>query len=433
MSNHRTSYWKTLLPAGVAGVSLLVLTLVLTSVVGPTHAVLRGLVIAIGSVMSLPFLLIALSGLVVLHRDTILTKRKPDLFRSMNESRWDPEFAARGRDVGLTLRQSARRIVGRDLLVVGDDVEVRSFEEIRRTLDDTDCLDGLPFMPEMLRFCGQRGRVFRRVDKVYDYGGKKVLRRLTSTVLLHQMRCDGGAHSGCQAGCSVFWKEAWLKPVNPKRSAQVSVLTVDGSELLRPQSKVDQDGRTTYRCQFTQLVAASSPLKYWDPRADWRPLAAGNVKFGAFALALLTRLFNYVQGVRGGIAFPAMSHGSQPSTLISAQDIRQGDIVRIIPAQQIFQTLDKNFKNRGLWFDRDMVKHCGHDYEVSKRVDRIIDDATGRMLTMKTPCIVLKDVNYSGEFLRFLAQEEHLYWREAWLLPVSTTTAVTPKRVASNV
>jgi hypothetical protein len=34
---------------------------------------------------------------------------------------------------------------------------------------------------------------------------------------------------------------------------------------------------------------------------------------------------------------------------------------------------------------------------------------------MKSPCIVLQDVDYSGESLRFAAEEEHLYWREVWL------------------
>src|ERR1700675_2894438 len=41
----------------------------------------------------------------------------------------------------------------------GDVVEVRSEEEILRTLDPSGKLGALPFMPEMLRFCGKRFRV----------------------------------------------------------------------------------------------------------------------------------------------------------------------------------------------------------------------------------------------------------------------------------
>ena len=49
------------------------------------------------------------------------------------------------------------------------------------------------------------------------------------------------------------------------------------------------------------------------------------------------------------------------------------------------------------------------------RVDRIIDDAHGQMLAMKTPCILLEGVDYSGEVLNFNAQQDLFFWREAWL------------------
>ena len=44
-------------------------------------------------------------------------------------------------------------------LKVGQWVEVRSREEILATLNERSCLDGMPFMPEMLEFCGRRYRV----------------------------------------------------------------------------------------------------------------------------------------------------------------------------------------------------------------------------------------------------------------------------------
>jgi hypothetical protein len=48
----------------------------------------------------------------------------------------------------------------------GDLVEVRTATEILKTLDSNGTLDGLPFMPEMLEFCGMRFRVFQRVVQV---------------------------------------------------------------------------------------------------------------------------------------------------------------------------------------------------------------------------------------------------------------------------
>lgn len=44
-------------------------------------------------------------------------------------------------------------------LRVGELVEVRSEAEILATLDENGELENLPFMPEMLQFCGQRFRV----------------------------------------------------------------------------------------------------------------------------------------------------------------------------------------------------------------------------------------------------------------------------------
>jgi hypothetical protein len=93
--------------------------------------------------------------------------------------------------------------------------------------------------------------------------------------------------------------------------------------------------------------------------------------------------------------------------------------VRVQSSQQIARTLDKNSKNRGLWFDRDMLKHCGSLRRVRGRVHKIIDIQSGKMIPMKTACIVLEDVHYSGEFQGFGEQHDYLYWREAWLEPAS--------------
>src|SRR5262249_30747550 len=60
--------------------------------------------------------------------------------------------------------------------VVGDWVEVRSKDEILRTLDKNGQLDGLPFMPEMFKFCGRQLRVYKRAhktcDTVHEYKGR---------------------------------------------------------------------------------------------------------------------------------------------------------------------------------------------------------------------------------------------------------------------
>jgi hypothetical protein len=53
-------------------------------------------------------------------------------------------------------------------LRVGEVVEVRSEAEILSTLDANGHLEGLPFMPEMLKYCGQRVRVYKSAHKTCD-------------------------------------------------------------------------------------------------------------------------------------------------------------------------------------------------------------------------------------------------------------------------
>ena len=98
-------------------------------------------------------------------------------------------------------------------LRVGEIVEVRSEAEILATLDGRGELDGLPFMPEMLQWCGRRFRVDKLALKLCDTIGWTGMYRMRNAVHLEGSRCDGQAHGGCQAGCIIYWKEAWLKRV----------------------------------------------------------------------------------------------------------------------------------------------------------------------------------------------------------------------------
>ncbi len=385
--------------------------------VGPGIA--KTVLAALAWLAAFPLLGVALGGCVVLYRDHLQRMGLPDLFHALNEPRTEHALAGGSPDFGLAARRFFRSLFRIRGLVIGDRVQVRPFAEIRATLDAADSLDGMPFLPEMLRYCGKEGRVFRRVDKIYDYGGRKDLRRLRNCVLLANLRCDGSAHGDCEAACYLLWHEKWLR-----RAADASVAATSSADprpgaapAFAAQSRRDADGTVKYTCQYTQLVKASTPVRPRDARQDLRPLLAGNVTLGGFLVVLLTRLFNSAQGIRGGIAFPFIPEGGGSQTPAVRTDLRPGDTVRVLGAEAIGRTLDKNGRNRGLWFDRDMVKYCGRTCQVLRRVERIIDDATGEMRLMKTPCIVLKDVQYSGEYLRFGAQQDQLFWREAWLSP----------------
>ena len=110
--------------------------------------------------------------------------------------------------------------VGQPLhLRVGEIVEVRSQAEILATLDENGELDGLPFMPEMLAWCGRRLRVDKLALKLCDTIESTGMHRIRDAVHLEMSRCDGQAHGGCQAGCRIYWKEAWLKRITAGQSA----------------------------------------------------------------------------------------------------------------------------------------------------------------------------------------------------------------------
>ena len=90
-------------------------------------------------------------------------------------------------------------------LRVGDWVEVRSREEILRTLDRKGQLEGLPFMPQMFQYCGRRFKIYRRAHKTCDTVFPVRGRRMAGAVHL-ETRCNGLGYGECQAGCLIFWK-----------------------------------------------------------------------------------------------------------------------------------------------------------------------------------------------------------------------------------
>ena len=82
---------------------------------------------------------------------------------------------------------------------------------------------------------------------------------------------------------------------------------------------------------------------------------------------------------------------------------------------EIRATLNAQSLNRGLYFEPDMLKYCGHRILVQAEVGRIIDIVSGEMRQMKTPAYLLRDVRFTGERQLFNAQYEPLFWRSAWL------------------
>jgi hypothetical protein len=318
-------------------------------------------------------------------------------------------------------------------LKAGDWVEVRSAGEILATLDDRQCLDGLPFMPEMLPYCGKRFRVFKSAHKTCDTIERWfVMRRMTSAVHLEGLRCDGGAHDGCQAGCLLFWKDAWLKRVpngdgvDSTRSGSSSASAVGaalspGIQKLHDATREPPNGEgpEKYRCQATDLVRATTVLPPWDPRPYLADLTSGNVGFFDFVWYGLRAGFNIVARRLIGRPFPNVCGLAGEKTPTGALDLKVGEFVRVRSKDEIMKTLNTQQRNRGLFFDVEMTPFCENgSYRVQTRVEKIIDEKTGKMIKMPNSCLILDGVTCSGmlsQHRMFCPRSIYPYWREIWL------------------
>lgn len=304
----------------------------------------------------------------------------------------------------------------------GDLVEIRSAAEIAATLGADGALDALPFMPEMLRHCGQRVRVSKRAHKTCDTIHQTGNRRVSRAVHLDDLRCDGSAHGGCQAGCLLFWKEEWLRPVSESGGSGDPQIPAELTRRLeRAAQRAPEPGRgaPAYRCQATELFAATRPIGRFDLGHYLEDLTSGNVGWREFVRVLLIALFNFLQRLRDGAGLPRFPGGClQGKTPTLSLGLRPGDTVEVRPVEEIAQTLDTGSRNRGLFFDGEMIPYCGGRFRVASRVERIINERSGEMLEMKSPCIVLEGVSCRAHYSKarlFCPRAITHYWREIWL------------------
>jgi hypothetical protein len=344
-------------------------------------------------------------------------------------------------------------------LRAGDWIEVRSKEEILRSLDKRGCLEELPFMPQMFQYCGRRFQVYKRAHKTCDTVNPIAGRRLENSVHL-ELRCDGKAYGGCQAACLIFWKEEWLKPTEQAATSIQATSVVQARSDGKPSesnTKISSGGcteddvllatcvrgqrvdDTRYTCQATQLPYFTAPLSPWDIRQYIEDLVSGNVSFAAlfrgivylsyYHLTLAKRwgrsgrparwLYDKFQVLIGGVPFPR-----RRGTLAAGQatptvdlNLQPGELVRVKSYKEILATLD-GLKNRGMLFDAELVPYCGGVYRVRARVTNFIDEKTGKMSSMKTPAVILEGVWCQSRYSNcrmFCPRSIYSWWREVWL------------------
>ena len=325
------------------------------------------------------------------------------------------------------LRESAAdRDLGNRELRPGDVVEVRAPAEIMATLDENASIDGMPFMPEMLRHSGKRFKVTRRVEKICDTvsGGPPNSRRVRNTVLLDDLRCDGGGHGGCQAGCRIYWKESWLRRVDPDSQpetrdhdplAELEELAAAATRVVRDVDGVAMD---SYRCQATEALRATEPMSNWDLRQYVREVRSGNVGLLHFLRVAARALRGLVGRRLRLVGYRPLPQCAAPVPTKADLDLQPGEIAQVRSREEIAPSIDKTGRTRGLSFDWEMSAYCGSSHRVQERVERIINEQTGQMIEIASDCLILEGVVCSGEHSRgrwFCPRAIYPYWREAWL------------------
>jgi hypothetical protein len=332
-------------------------------------------------------------------------------------------------------------------------VQIRSREEILSTLDEQGCVDGMPFMPEMLRFCGQRFRVSAVAHKTCETARQTwKIRRLRAAVHLEGLRCDGAAHGGCQAECNLFWKDAWLKSADDTGKRPIPPVV---DERGRPRGCTEDEliantllgsglpeEEPRYACQATRLYDATEELACSDTRQylydvltrnysiphvlrvlwlaflkRWYPRVPRGYRFAKFIREWMHRwlMGREVPDFQGTIAV------GEP-TPTGRLDLKPGEMVRVKSKDEIVKTLDEKGRNRGLGFDVEMSPYCGRVFTVRRTVTKIVDELTGKMRHMKEPCITLQGVVCNAEYgeCRLMCPRKiPPYWREIWLQRVA--------------
>jgi hypothetical protein len=345
-------------------------------------------------------------------------------------------------------------------LKAGELIEVRSGEEILSTLDKNGCLDNMPFMPEMFAFCGQQLRVYKRAHKTCDtvtYSGSQ---RIANAVHLENNRCNGQGHGGCQAECLIFWKEAWVK-----RAGSVSIRGKSGAavassannsgcteaDILAKACKIDEATKEpVYSCQATQMLQAGPPLPWWDFRQYWEDYTSGNfdlkwmlgvASYATFNILMnwrhgrieraLERFYNAVQKARGRPCHPRaggrVPDGTRTPTV--NLNLQPGEMVRVKSFEEVRDTLNSKSRNRGLYWDAELVPYCGREFRVRSRVKKVIDERTGKMLNLQSEPLILEgafcQAKYS-EHRYFCPRATFSFWSEVWLERIGQANPTAP-------
>jgi hypothetical protein len=139
------------------------------------------------------------------------------------------------------------------------------------------------------------------------------------------VRCDGQAHGGCQAGCLIYWKEAWLKWVDEDGQEAT------GEEAVQPRAAPSSGWwrrparmKSVIRARPRAPARGPQPAPPWDVRQYVLDVTSGNIGVLATIRGVIVGVLNEHQEfsrrfvprwlrIHGGKRFPFID-GSMQNT-----------------------------------------------------------------------------------------------------------------------
>ena len=178
-------------------------------------------------------------------------------------------------------------------------------------------------------------------------------------------------------------------------------------------------------------------MRRWTPRQYVADVTSGNVAlreaFRILVLACIYRLRELRWGYRATTTLYERVHRlfrGSPSpygqglvapgcpTPHQVLDLEVGETVRVKPHVEILATINHFNRNRGLSFDKEMVRYCGQELRVVARVSQIINEQTGKITRMPTPSVQLEGAFCTSQYSerRLMCPRRIVpFWREIWL------------------
>ena len=99
-------------------------------------------------------------------------------------------------------------------LQTGDDVRIRSREEIEATLNRWKEYKGCGFMDDMWQYCDTVQTVLKPVERFVDERDYQI-KNASGIVLLAGLNCQGTPIYGrCDRNCYYFWRIEWLEKID---------------------------------------------------------------------------------------------------------------------------------------------------------------------------------------------------------------------------